>query len=115
DQRHAMAGAREHRAIETTDGAGADDGNRVEALWHKSSGAVRRRSRPLNPRIGVGAYSLGSPFGFACSSSYRLPKKLALKFQPRSSCLTCEASVSLVAPLLIASFTRVMNVSHFPL
>ena len=38
DQRHAMAGAREHGAVETTDGSGADYGDRVEALSHKSSG-----------------------------------------------------------------------------
>ena len=32
DQRHKMAGAREHGALETTDGSGADYGDRVEAL-----------------------------------------------------------------------------------
>jgi hypothetical protein len=40
-----MAGAREHCAVETTDGSGADYGDRVEALWHKSS---RRLSRYPN-------------------------------------------------------------------
>ena len=38
DQRDAMAGAREHGAEEAADGAGADDGNRVEPMSHRSLG-----------------------------------------------------------------------------
>jgi len=38
-----MAGAREQGAVKTADGSGADDGGRVEALWHKSSGGLSRK------------------------------------------------------------------------
>src|SRR5438046_9915044 len=62
---------------------------------------------------------LGSPLGLDLSASKSWLKKFALKahaaLRPglnRSSCLTCEASVSFVAPAFTASLTRVMNVSH---